>query len=552
MPTIQLNGETIEVRQGGNLLLAALQAGEFIPHFCFHPALSSPASCRLCVAEFGDGGSTVLAPTCNQPVVDGLVVSTNSEAVLKARSDVLEFLLRKHALDCSTCSKAGECELQDHADSHGPKWSDAEWPKRNAPPVRFGPQVSYYSSRCIGCNRCARFTDEISGGGELSPAFRGAETVVSLFPGRELQDGMSGNNVDICPVGALVEPESRFDPPPWTLQGINSICPGCSSGCNIRVDVYSGDIQRLKPRANLAVNGYWMCDEGRYGWREIQRHDRLAEPRIREGGDQEQATWEQALAFADRHLLGAEGGLAVVLNGTLTNEEAYLLLKLATDVWGAQLVCFEEGRKGREIAFKSGFTIREDRTPNGRGVKEIASALDIELESTQRLMAGIVDRTITRAYVVGSDALVESMSTGGYTFDELELLVVHATIPSSLTESAHLVVPGLTPFEKEGTFTNFDGRVQRIRGCIAGPPGVLPEWQVLQRLAATAMQRQFQQPEEILVEMSQEVGGIFSELTYESLQSREQDERVVGQAYGAGWSDRLQQWGFLHVDDHRK
>ena len=136
--------------------------------------------------------------------------------------------------------------------------------------------------------------------------------------------------------------------------------------------------------------------------------------------------------------------------------------------------------------------------------------------------------------------------------NELELLVVHATIPSSLTESAHLVVPGLTPFEKEGTFTNFDGRVQRIRGCIAGPPGVLPEWQVLQRLAATAMQRQFQQPEEILVEMSQEVGGIFSELTYESLQSREQDERVVGQAYGAGWSDRLQQWGFLHVDDHRK
>ena len=167
-------------------------------------------------------------------------------------------------------------------------------------------------------------------------------------------------------------------------------------------------------------------------------------------------------------------------------------------------------------------------------------------------MADIDDRTINRAYVVGSDALVESMTTGGYTFDELELLVVQATIPSSLTQSAHLVVPGLTPFEKEGTFTNFDGRVQRIRRCIAGPSGVLPEWQVFQMLARTAAQGQLRQPEDILVEMGREVGGIFTELTYESLQSRDQDERVVGQAYGAGWSDRLQQWGFLHVDDHRK
>ena len=553
MPTIQLNGETIEVRQGGSLLLAALQAGEFIPHFCYHPALSSPASCRLCVAEFSDGDSTVLAPTCNQPVVDGLIVSTSSEAVLKARSDVLEFLLRRHPLDCPTCSKAGECELQDHADSHGPQWSDAEWPGRNAPPVRLGPQVSYYPDRCIGCNRCARFTDEISGGGELSPAFRGAETAISVFPGRELDDGMAGNSVDICPVGALVDPGSRLDPPPWTLRGINSICPGCSSGCNIRVDVAgNGDIQRLKPRANLAVNGYWMCDEGRYGWREIQPHDRLAEPRMRAGGSQEKATWEQALAFAGSHLPGGAGGLAVVLNGTLTNEEAYLLLKLSADVWGAQLVCFEEGRKGPEIAFKSGFTIREDRTPNGRGVSEIAGALHIELGSMQDLEAGIVDRTINRAYVVASDGLVESTATGGHNLERLELLVVHASIPSSLTQAAHLLVPGLTPFEKDGTFTNFDGRVQRIRNCIAGPPGVLPEWQVLQRLDGAAMDRQLQQPEELLAEMSRELGGIFKDLTYESLQSREQDERVVGQAYGAGWSDRLQQWGFLHVDDHRK
>jgi NADH-quinone oxidoreductase subunit G len=551
MPTIQLNGEMIEVREGSNLLLAALQAGEFIPHFCFHPALSSPASCRLCVAEFSAGDSTVMAPSCNQPVVDGMVVSTNTDAVLRARSDVLEFLLRTHPLDCPTCAKAGECELQDHADTHGPQWSDAEWPKRNAPPVRLGPGVSYYSSRCIGCNRCVRFTDEISGGGELSPAFRGQETVVSLFPGRELDDGMAGNNVDICPVGALVEPESRFAPPPWTLLGINSICPGCSSGCNIRVDVNKGGIQRLKPRANLAVNGYWMCDEGRYGWREIQRHDRLAAPHLREDGDQEPVTWEQALEFAARRLPGSDG-LSVVLNGSLTNEEAYLLLKLARDAWGAQMVCFAEGRKGPEVTFKSGFRIGEDRTPNRRGVHEIAQALGIELDSERGLLARIDDRTITRAYVVGSDALVESMTTGSSTLDELELLVVQSTIPSSLTQSAHLVIPGLTAFEKEGTFTNFDGRVQRIRRCIEGPPDVLPEWQMLQILAGTATQEQCQQPEDILEEIGREAGGTFSELTYESLQSREQDERVVGQAYGAGWSDRLQQWGFLHVDDHRK
>ncbi len=554
MPTIQLNGEDVEVRPGKSLLLAVLQAGEFIPHLCFHPALSSPVSCRLCVAELGEGDNAVLMPTCNQPVIGGMVVTTDSHEVVKARADVIEFLLKSHPLDCPTCPKAGECELQDYADAHGSQSSDNEWTPRSTSNERLGSRLAYYPSRCIACSRCSRFSEEVSGDGDLTLAHRGEETVISLSPGHFLGDGLVGNTVDICPVGALVDPDSQLDPPPWMLTGINSICPGCSSGCNIRVDVFEGSIRRLKPRANLEVNQYWMCDEGRFGWREIQRHERLVEPCSGSGDDEKAVSWDLALDAARQGLSQAgEGGdeLAVVLNGNLTNEETYLLLRLARDEWHAGLICMDDGKYGQERVFKSGFTIRADRTPNRRGVREIAKGLGIDLGSTEMLGTRLRNGELKRAFVVASDNLVEQQAAGNYVFDDLDFLVVGATAPSSLTKAAHLVLPMLTAFEKDGTLTNHAGRVQRIRVCTPGPSTVPEDWQTLGRLA-TNDQFDFKQLDEILVAMSREIGGLFSGLSFERLQQLEQDDRAVGQAYGAGWSDRLQQWGFLHVDDHRK
>lgn len=203
MASIELNGEHLEAPVGSNLLMAAHAAGVHIPHLCYHPGLSVPVNCRLCVAAVGRGEQRRLVPACDVPVSEGLVVDTVAEDVVRAREEALEFLLVGHALDCPVCAKAGECELQNYVFAHG---REAGRFAENADPhgkVNVGSRIDLYADRCIGCTRCIRFCDEVAGSGELARVEKGNKARVDVFPGRKLDNPLAGNVVDLCPVGAL-------------------------------------------------------------------------------------------------------------------------------------------------------------------------------------------------------------------------------------------------------------------------------------------------------------------------------------------------------------
>jgi len=555
MARLTLDGRRIEAPEGSNVLLVALEHGVYIPHFCFHPALSAPANCRMCLVEIETSGKRELTTACDARVVDGMVVDTRGEAVAQARQAVMEFLLVDHPLDCPVCDKAGECELQDHAHAYGRGAGRFSEVKVRRGTKQIGQRVVLYADRCIGCTRCVRFCDEITGTGELSIFRRGARAQVDIFPGARLDNRMSGNVVDLCPVGALVDEEFRFQPPVWRLRGVDSICPGCSAGCSVRVDVHAERVHRLKPRVNLEVNQYWMCDDGRYGWRYVHSPWRLSAPLVKQGNGQVPASWEEALKRVTQKLTrGYEPqSVVAILSGGLTNEENYLLARLAREVWKTRQAGLRRRLDGEgDVRFEGGFTIRADRTPNARGAREVAAGLELELLDPDQIWQGMEDGRIRAAYLLGGHPGERLQERERQALAGLELLVVQDMLDSELTRLADVVLPGVSPFEKDGTFTNADGRVQRVRQAIPPRPDALPDWQILQRLGAAGPGWDFAHPRQIMDEMGQHLGGRYAGLTYERLEAGEPDRRRRRQAYGGGWAAQMQGRGFIHVEDHGK
>jgi len=245
MPTLTIDGKEITVELGTTILKAAERLGIFIPHYCYHPSLSVVGSCRMCFVEIE--GSPKLVPACSTVAVDGMKVLTNSENVIKARESMLEFLLINHPLDCPVCDQAGECKLQDYAFLYGKNHSRFNEQKRLLPNKDFGEHIVLYANRCILCTRCVRFCQEIAGYEELGVFLRGGKAQIDIFPGKTLKNKLAGNIVDICPVGALIDKDFLHKTRVWNLTSYNSICPKCSRGCNIRIDVKDNTIFRIKP-----------------------------------------------------------------------------------------------------------------------------------------------------------------------------------------------------------------------------------------------------------------------------------------------------------------
>ena len=556
MVKLSLNGRQIEAPEGGNLLRVAMEHGVYIPHLCFHPGLSAPASCRLCLVEIESGNGRKLITACNTRVAAGMVVDTQSETVKKARAAVMEFLLINHPLDCPVCAKAGECELQDHACASGRDRGRFGEEKVRRKKKEIGAHLLLYTERCIGCTRCIRFCDEITGTGELSLFHRGMRTEVDIFPGLGLNNGMAGNSVDLCPAGALVDENFHFGPPVWKLRGVDSVCPGCSAGCNVRVDVHAGRIQRLKPRVNLAVNQYWMCDEGRYGWGYVHDPRRLSTPLVKEEGGSTPVSWEEAVKSASQRLTRyyEPESIAAICSGHLTNEESYLFVRLAQEGWRTHQVSLRvKEDEGGDIRFPGGFIIRAEKAPNARGMREIAAALELELLEPEQIWQGMEEGRIRAAYVLGGYPGEALSDRERQALSQLEFLVVEEMMESELTALADVLLPGVSFAEREGTFTNVDGRVQRIRQAI--PPGgeALPDWQILQRLGAAAgLAWNYTHPGQIMEEIGQRCEGFFADLTYEVLGEQASDRNCGGQAYGGGWAAEVQRQGFIHVEDHTK
>jgi len=412
--------------------------------------------------------------------------------------------------------------------------------------------VFLHPELCIGCTRCVRFCDEITGSGELGVFGRGAGVEVDVFPGAELANELAGNLVDLCPVGALVDGKIPAALPPWKLKGVDSICPGCSAGCNVRADVHRGGIYRLKPRVNLDVNQYWMCDDGRYGWGYVHDDQRLGAPLIGRGEGARRVSWNEAIKEINQRLAQQFGpeAIAVVCRGFQTNEESFLLARLAIDVWRTHQIALWQREDARgDVELADGFTVRGDRTPNARGFREIAVGLGLELLPSELIWKRIEDGEIRAVLLLGGGPEGELEKAARRALERLEWLVVVDILHNELTELADVVLPGISAFEKEGSFTNVDGRVQRVRRVIPPLTGAMPDWQILQRLGEGGGEEwPYKSPQGIAAEIGRRLEGRYADLGSED---RELGSGL-GQAYGGGWADWLQRCGFFGVGDHTK
>lgn len=332
MLTVTIDGQTIEVEPGKLLIEAAIESGKYIPHFCWHPRMSPVAKCRMCLVEVE--GQRGLPAACTTPCSDGMEVRTKTDLVVKAQEAVLEFLLINHPLDCPVCDRGGECPLQDQTLAFGPGESRFVEEKRHfEKPIPISPLVMLDRERCVLCDRCTRFADEIAGDPLIKFVDRGNRTHVLTFPEKPFSSHFSGNTVEACPVGALTAAPYRFRARPWDLEETESTCSACAVGCRVKVQSASSRVVRLLGVDSGHVNQGWLCDKGRFGFEYLHNSERLTTPLIRDDDELVEATWGEALdlvaaklseaALKGREAIGFLGGARSTL------ESAYAFNRLA-------------------------------------------------------------------------------------------------------------------------------------------------------------------------------------------------------------------------------
>ncbi len=343
--TLTVNGVEVTAQKGELLIDAAERNGAYIPRFCYHPRMTPVGMCRMCLVEVDTGRGPALQPSCMIECADGMAVDTKSENVQKAQDGVLEFLLINHPLDCPVCDKGGECPLQDQTMAYGPGESRFIEEKRHyQKPLPISETVYLDRERCILCDRCTRFADEVAGDPLIHFMGRGAATQVNTFPGEPFSSYFSGNTVQICPVGALTAKPYRFKARPWDLEQVESTCTGCSVGCRVAVQSSHDRVIRLQGVDIDPVNWSWLCDKGRFGFEALNDPGRLTEPLVRSGGELVSARWNDALTAAAAAIRQVAttgrgpGGVAVLGGARLTNEAAYAWARLAKGVIGTDHV----------------------------------------------------------------------------------------------------------------------------------------------------------------------------------------------------------------------
>jgi NADH-quinone oxidoreductase subunit G len=474
---INIDGHEVVTTKGKTVIQAAADVGIAIPHYCYHPKLSIAGNCRMCLIEIAKMPKLQIA--CNTQAAEGMAVLTQSPKVVAVRKAVLEFLLINHPVDCPICDQAGECWLQDYYMTHDLQASRFELGKvHDRKKTIFGPNVIFDGERCIKCTRCVRFCQEITKTNELTVVNRSDHSTIALFSDAVLDNPLSANVVDICPVGALTDRDFRFKVRVWYLQKTASVCPGCSTGCNISVETYQNRIARFKPRINEAVNSHWICDEGRYCFHDLTGGERLTTPMIRHEGGLVPASWEQALG-AVLSGLSAANALAGILSGRNTNEEAFLFAKLMKKLSAeaALEVVYEE----RELTPTQKILMSPDRSPNFRGARDMGVLSNGGFGAlVERLVAG----ELRSAYVVGEDLVADHESSGALreALKNLSFLVVQDIRLTETARLAHVVLPATHFGEKTGTYTNREGRVQKLDAAVIAPEGPLQDNDIFLRL----------------------------------------------------------------------
>ncbi len=505
MAVVYVNDKPVDIgSEKLNLIQAAKKGGVFVPHYCWHEALTVVASCRMCLVEVGEkkpDGTTAMQPKvvpgCQTPAKDGTVIVTNSKKARDAQMQTLEGILLNHPLDCPVCDKAGECLLQDYSFGYG-KSQSRMIDEKNTPPNKphIGPNVTLFADRCILCSRCVRFTREISGEAELQVINRGDHSEIDIFPGDALDNKLATNVVDLCPVGALCSKDFLYTQRVWNLKTKNSVCADCSTGCSTHLDGNKNIVYRLRPRYNPQAQGHFMCDDGRLGYHYVNSDDRLLRPMSRRNGELAAVPWPEAIAEIRQafQAAAATDGSAVVavLSPFLTCEEAYLLAKFirglspfARLALGPVPVVGEDDtypkdRRGRPVQPVK-FTIRAEKCPNRKGVEAVLARFQGKPIGFDEIVHSAAEGKVQALYLAAG----YPPRPGGWVSEaqaqELKkapLVVCHDILPSPVSAFAHYLLPGATFAEKEGTFVNHAGLAQAVQWGVTPTGEVRSDGQV--------------------------------------------------------------------------
>jgi len=460
MPTLTIDGRQITVKDGTTVFEAARQNAIEIPHFCYHPKLSIAGNCRMCLVDIEKMPKPAIS--CNTVATEGMVVYTQTEKVKALQKNVLEFILINHPIDCPVCDQAGECKLQMYYMNNSLNESEFHESKVKKPKkVDLGPHVMLDDERCILCSRCVRFCDEITKTGDLCISERGDRATLTTFPGKQLDNKYSLNTVDICPVGALTSKPFRFQCRVWFLKSTPSICTGCSTGCNININHHDGKVYRYLPRDNEAVNQCWTCDEGRLSY-DFINEGRLYRPMLRLGEKMQGAKAEAAIAETVEALRRlAPEDVVVVGSAYESNENNAALKKLALEL-GVQDLQYS----GHQIEnpYSDDFLMKADKNPNRAGVERLGF---------EKFRGGTQTKVVLALEGLGKSDLERLQS------EEPVLFILLASNQSEAADYADVILPTATFAEQEGTFTNFQSRVQKFDKALEAEGEMRPAWQWL-------------------------------------------------------------------------
>jgi NADH-quinone oxidoreductase subunit G len=485
VPTVnvQIDGVWMQFPKGTKVIDACNQSGREVPHYCYHPKLSTPGNCRMCLIEMGmpkmgpdrkpvlgaDGKpelNWMPRPqiSCAMEVSEGLGVRTSSPLVQECRQGVMEFLLINHPLDCPICDQAGECKLQEFSVDHGNACSNFLERKIKKPKnVELGPRVTLDAERCILCTRCIRFMREVAHDDCIGIVDRGTYNTIACHPDKPLVSNYSLNTVDICPVGALTSEDFRFKMRVWFLKETKSICTSCATGCNTIIGARQEQIYRQTPRENNDVNQVWMCDHGRLNFHYLHREDRFTAPLVF-GSKSE---WPAAIAIAASEIRDCKGDeVAIIASGRMTNEELFLVKKLAQSIGTTLVDIVPHTGEADDILLSA------DRNPNTTGAKLLGVATGRLGEITDAAKAGRVKLVL---------ALGEDVAACGIELVKVRVVAMNI-LPDATTAAASVVLASSGFAEKRGSMINKNGRLQRLNRAIQPPGDARDDWEILRDL----------------------------------------------------------------------
>ena len=510
MATIIINNSEFTIPEGEklNAIQMAQRVGVDIPYYCWHPALSVVANCRMCEIEVGNKDPKTgeikllpkLVPACQTPAKDGTVLVTDSQKVKEHQRMVMEYLLLNHPLDCPVCDQAGECGLQDYSFRYGQSVHRFVEERNVNPRKDVSDLIQLNMDRCIMCTRCVRFTREISQTGELEVMRRGSHAEIDIFPGHPVDNPLAGNVVDLCPVGALLDKDFLHKQRAWFLSKHDSVCTRCSTGCNLSAEENRGALWRFKPRHNPLVNDYWICDEGRYSYKAANDPNLLAAMYVRANEDLQPAPIDEAMKTVDRGLkeiAGGGGTIAAVLSPFLTVEEAFLLARYVKGLNPANVLVLgpvptrgtdqtfqpdqSKGRTGdTSFVVPRAFTIHAEKCPNRQGVAAVLEHFEGKVVAYDELLRRVNAREFRGLYVA-SDAIdhwIDDAESNALR-SKVDFLVVQDTTVTPLAQLADVVLAGATFAEKAGCYVNAGGRLQYSEAALPPRDGSLPDLDLL-------------------------------------------------------------------------